>query len=408
MRSGPIAIEIAACTDVGLVRKNNEDYFLVVDLATGKSLGDIYKGEKTPSTLSILLAVSDGMGGQLAGEIASQLAVNTLWDNLLKSSSVAPYDRLVKAVEDANYQVFREGQRPEYRGMGATLTAALVEGDQVYIAEVGDSRAYLMRDGRIKQVTTDQSLIEVLISRGVMSPADAEKSTNRGVLLQAIGAKEEIQVAVTSLPLQSNDYLLLCSDGLSNKVKALEMAQFITKRGATQPACQDMIVTARHRGGEDNITALLAKFNGLGLPTKISTGNITTTLQALSTFDPDRPKQKRRTQRLSSPLVITDKATRYSSTVGGLSGNNRDLASYPQRELLMAEFERLSHHLDKASDSLRVEMEVLRTAAEWLEQGGAINRQLPEIFTKMRSAESTLEHTRKTINEAKELFKKND
>ncbi|MBI4853640.1 MAG: serine/threonine-protein phosphatase [Acidobacteria bacterium] len=407
MRAGPIAIEISACTDVGLVRKNNEDYFLVVDLTTGQCLGDIYRAEKNPSTLSMLLAVSDGMGGQLAGEVASQLAINALAENLIKFSSVDPYDRLVKAVEDANYQVFREGQRPEYRGMGATLTAALVEGDQVYIAEVGDSRAYLMRDGRIKQVTTDQSLMEVLVARGLISQADAEKSSSRGILLQAMGIKEEIQVAVTTLPLQSNDYLLLCSDGLSNKVKASEIAQFIVKRGSTQPACQDMIVTARHRGGEDNITALLARFNGVGLPTKLSNNKITTTLQALSTFDPDRPKPKRRTQRLSS-LSVADKAARFSNTVGGLASNNRNLRSYPRLESLMAEFERLSHHLDKATDSLRSEMEALRDAAEWLEKGGAVNRQLPEIFTKMRSAESTLDHTRKTVAEAKELLKKNN
>jgi serine/threonine protein phosphatase PrpC len=406
MRPGPIAIELAACSDVGLVRKNNEDYFLALDLTTGQTLGDIYKGEKNSNTISILLVVSDGMGGQLAGEVASQLAVNALAENLIKFSSIDPYDRLVKAVEDANYQVFREGQRPEYRGMGATLTAALIEGDHVYIAEVGDSRAYLMREGRIKQVTTDQSLIEVLVSRGLISPADAERSSNRGILLQAMGVKEEIQVAVTAIPLQSNDYLLLCSDGLTNKVKAQEIGQMITKRGSTQPACQDMIVAARHRGGEDNITALLAKFSGIGLPTKISSGKITTTIQALSTFDPDRPKQKRRTQRLSS-LSAADKAARFSNTVGGLSVTNRDLSTYPKRESLLAEFERLSHHLDKASESLRSEIEALRVAADWLEQGGSVNRQLPEVFSKMRTAESTLEHTRKIITEAKDLFKKN-
>lgn len=403
MKSGPIAVEIAACTDVGLVRKNNEDYFLIADLTTGKALGDIYKDEKTTNSLSMLLAVSDGMGGQLAGEVASQLAVNTLWSHLVKFPSVDPYDRLVRAVEEANYQVFREGKRPEYKGMGATLTAALVEGNQVYIAEVGDSRAYLARDGRIKQITTDQSLIEVLISRGLMTPADAERSTNRGVLLQAIGIKEDLQVAVTSLPLQSNDYLLLCSDGLSNKVKAPEMMKFIAQRSTTQPACQDMIVAARHRGGEDNITALLAKFTGSGLPTKISNGKITTTLQALSTFDPDRPKQKRRTQRLSSP--VASEPTVYPSTVGGLS-SNKDLSSYPEREQIFAEFERLSYHLDKATESLRTEMEGLRKAAEWLQQSGSVNRYLPEIFTKMRSAESTLDHTRKSVAESKELLKK--
>jgi serine/threonine protein phosphatase PrpC len=404
MKPGPIAVEIAACTDVGLVRKNNEDYFLIADLTTGKSLGDIYKNEKTTSTLSMLLAVSDGMGGQLAGEVASQLAVNTLWAALLKSSSIDPYDRLVRAVEEANYQVFRESKRPEYKGMGATLTAALVEGDQVYIAEVGDSRAYLARDGRIKQITTDQSLIEVLVSRGLMSPADAERSSNRGVLLQAIGIKEDLQVAVTSLPLQSNDYLLLCSDGLSNKVKASEMMKIISQRNSTQPACQDMIVAARHRGGEDNITALLAKFNGSGLPTKISSGKITTTLQALSTFDPDRPKPKRRTQRLSSP--VASEPTVYPSTVGGLTSRIKDLSSYPEKDQVLAEFERLSYHLDKAAESLRTEMEALRKAAEWLQQSGTVNRYLPEIFTKMRSAESTLDHTRKSVAESKELFKK--
>ncbi|MFY9221910.1 MAG: PP2C family serine/threonine-protein phosphatase [Blastocatellia bacterium] len=406
MKSGPIAVEIAACTDVGLVRKNNEDYFLVVDLSTGKALGDIYKGDKTTNTLSMLLVVSDGMGGQLAGEVASQMAVTSLWENMLKLSNVPAYDRLVQAVEETNSLVFRESRRPEYKGMGATLTAALVEGDKAYIAEVGDSRAYLVRDGRIKQITTDQSLIEVLVSRGLVTPADAEKSTNRGILLQAIGVKQEIQVAVTSLPLQSNDYLLICSDGLSNKIKAQEMMKFISQRGATQPACQDMIVAARHRGGEDNITALLAKFNGSGLPTKVSNGKITTTLQALSTFDPDRPKvSKRKTQRLSS-LSNNDKAVSFSSTVGGLNSQNRDLSSYPEKDNLVAEFERLTFHLDKARESLRVEMEGLRNAAEWLQKGGSINRQLPEIFTKMRSAESTLEHTRTVVAEAKELFKK--
>src|SRR5438105_451959 len=102
MKPGPINIDIAACTDVGLVRKNNEDYFLVVDLNTGQALGDIYQAEQSTTTISLLLAVSDGMGGQLAGEVASQLTVNTLRDQLMKlPRKMAAYDRLVQAVEEA-------------------------------------------------------------------------------------------------------------------------------------------------------------------------------------------------------------------------------------------------------------------------------------------------------------------
>jgi PPM family protein phosphatase len=403
MKSGVIAVEIAACTDVGLVRKNNEDAFLIVDLNSGQLLGDIFKSEQAPENLHLLIVVSDGMGGQLAGEVASHLTVTTLREELMKMSrKIPPYDRIVQAVEQANYKVYRESMRPEYRGMGATVTAALIEGDKVYIAEVGDSRAYLVRNNRIKQVTTDQSLMEVLISRGLISQDEAERSANRGVLLQAIGSKEEVQVAVTSLSLQANDYLLLCSDGLSNKVKSSELLQFINQRTIPQPACQDMIVTARHRGGEDNITALLTRFTGDGLAAKVTSSKITTTLQALSTFDPDRPKQKRRTQRLSS--VPANKTLVYPSTVG-ISAPTRDLSSYQRRDELVAEFERLSYHIDKAIESLHTEMDGMRQAVEWLQQGGALDKRYPEIFAKLKSAESTLEQTKKSITEAKRQFK---
>lgn len=399
-----INIDIAACTDVGLVRKNNEDCFLVADLNTGRSLGDLYRGEQSVERLSLLLAVSDGMGGQLAGEVASQLAVHTLREHLIKLSRRVPaYDRLVQAVEEANYRVYKESQKPQYKGMGATLTAALIEGDKIYIAEVGDSRAYLIRDGRIKQVTTDQSLIEVLVSRGLISPADAERSSNRGVLLQAIGTKEDIQVAVTSMPLHSGDSLLLCSDGLSNKVKSPELLHMVTRRDVAQAACQDLIVAARQRGGEDNITALLAQFTGDSLATKSAPGKITTTLQSLSTFDPDRPKPKKRTQRLSS--IAASKNLVYPSTVG-ISAPSRDLKSYEHRGELAAEFERLAYHLDKSAESLQAEMDGLKRAAEWLQQGGAIDKRLPEIFAKLKSAQATLDQARKSVTEAKEQFNK--
>src|SRR5688500_12825539 len=192
LQENSITLDIAACSDVGLVRKNNEDFFLIADLNSGQPLGDLYRGERAIDELYLLIAVSDGMGGHQAGEVASRLAVTALLEKLSKiSRRIRPYDRLVQSVEEANYQVYRESRRSgEHHGMGATLTAALIEGDRVYIAEVGDSRAYLIRDGKIKQVTTDQSLVEVFVSRGIISPSEAQYSSNRGVLLQAIGTRE--------------------------------------------------------------------------------------------------------------------------------------------------------------------------------------------------------------------------
>src|SRR4051794_38291409 len=118
MKPAVITIDVAACTDVGLVRKNNEDYFLVADLNSGQAMGDLYRSELPSADIYMLLAVSDGMGGQLAGEVASKLTIETLHAELMKMSRKMPaYDRLVQAVEQANYQVYRMGMRPEYRNM---------------------------------------------------------------------------------------------------------------------------------------------------------------------------------------------------------------------------------------------------------------------------------------------------
>jgi PPM family protein phosphatase len=404
MKPNSIAIDIAACSDVGLVRKNNEDFYLASDLNTGQSLGDLYEDEQALGGLYLLLAVSDGMGGHKSGEVASRLAVTVLRDRLIKlPRRIRPYDRLVQAVEEANYQVYRKSRsNAEHFGMGATLTAALIEGNKVYIAEVGDSRAYLIRDGRIKQITTDQSLVEVFVSRGLLTATDAEKSSNRGILLQAIGTKEDIQVAVTSLTLQNDDSLLLCSDGLSNKLKSKELLEITARRETVQAACQDMIVAARKRGGEDNITSLLARFSSEHLISKSAGRKITTTLETLSTFDPDRPKIKKRTQGLSSPL--RSKTLLYPSTIG-IGGVKHSLDNYPQRKELVAEFERLAYHLEKAAESLHSEVDGLKRAAQWLQESGSLDRSLTEMVARLREAQEALKQTRNKVAEAKEKLK---
>lgn len=393
-----LSIELAARTDTGLVRQNNEDALLAADLKTGLDLGSNYTGESE----AFLLAVSDGMGGQRSGEVASQITLQSLLDRMLRTfGKAAPYDRLVQAVEDANYKVYKEsGRKHEYSGMGATLTAALIEDGNCYIAEVGDSRAYLLRRGRIKQLTTDQSLISLFISRGLLTKEEAERSSHRGMLLQAIGVKEEIEVAVTSFPLQRGDCLVLCSDGLSNKLDEAEILGALSAQTLSQ-ACEQMVELAKERGGEDNISLLLARLSGDGLGT--GEAKITTTLKVLSSFDPDRPKARRRTAPLKSE--VQSRNLIFPSTVGS-SVPSRDLSNYEHALELRAEFERLTYHLEKATESLGKELEGLRRAADWLQQGGAIDKRLPDIFARLRSAQATLEQTSKSVAEAKREFKK--
>jgi PPM family protein phosphatase len=263
---GSILVSVFARTDIGLKRAGNEDAFLVADLSTGKTgLGpEISKhavGER-----GSLMVVSDGMGGAAAGEIASELSVKTLLEALQDSLGDIPVgERLNKATEIANERVWSYArQNPKLAGMGATLTAVLVHNNLAYIAQVGDSRAYLIRGGRIKQLTKDQSLIQLLTDSGALQP-DQLSTVPQNVIMQALGTAPTVQVAMSVVELSRNDHLLLCSDGLSNKVEPAEMVDLVDGADSITSACRKLVELANERGGEDNITVIVASFDGGGL-----------------------------------------------------------------------------------------------------------------------------------------------
>src|SRR5205085_384582 len=163
-----------------------------------------------------------------------------------------------EAVENANHVVWGEAEAsPARTGMGATLTAALVRGDRAYIAGVGDSRAYVIREKRIRQLTRDQSLVESLIELGHITREEADISPHRNVILQALGTRPKVAVALMRLRLRRGDMLLLCSDGLSGKLANDELAALALAGPTIDEACKKMVLTAKERGGEDNITVIL-------------------------------------------------------------------------------------------------------------------------------------------------------
>jgi protein phosphatase len=190
--------------------------------------------------------------------------------NQVKDKRALGRNRFIKvfrqAVQEANRVIFEEARtNSQSHGMGTTLTGAAVWGTTVYFAQLGDSRAYLLRNGAITQMTKDQSLVAQLVSAGSLSPEEAKVHPRRNVILQALGIQRNVDVVISVAELKQGDEIVLCSDGLWGKVEPKEIADII-ERNDGAGACRNLIELARERGGDDNITVIVARFDGDGLP----------------------------------------------------------------------------------------------------------------------------------------------
>ena len=244
-------------THVGRVRANNEDCFRIVSLLN-------------------LFVLSDGMGGEAHGEVASALAVETVVKHCTDAEAnpaalamgptqpgwSAHTKRLSTALHLANKNIFKSAEEhPDRRGMGATLTAAWINGAKLSLAHVGDSRAYLLRGGSLLQLTRDHSLVAEQVRRGMLTPAEAEESEMQSVLLRALGAQEEIEVDAEEHLLFPRDVLLLCSDGLTRMVTEPEIAGVLQAETNPISAGEELVAIANERGGPDNITVVIVRIN---------------------------------------------------------------------------------------------------------------------------------------------------
>lgn len=278
-----LRVEIHATSHVGRVRRGNEDNYLLLNISKSKAWTSSQEnGEFVIESQQfdvdhngIVLAVSDGMGGALAGEVASKMAVESVCEKLLTvdddDATLTPDDyenqlisSLYNATLYANYLIHQQGRSdPQFQGMGATFTAIGATPNSVDIIQVGDSRAYLIRNGKIYQVTKDQSLVQQLIDAQQISPEEAETHTLKNVILQALGAQNEIYPVSARIEPYQNDVFVLCSDGLSNKVDAANLQRIVLENiEQLEMACAGLVKLANENGGEDNITVIIAKFSG--------------------------------------------------------------------------------------------------------------------------------------------------
>jgi len=281
-----LTVETHATSHIGRVRKGNEDNYLLLHISDSK----VWMSSQDPGEFvvesqkfeiddsGVILAVSDGMGGALAGEVASKMAVETVSQKFIDDDpekTISPEsfnDSLISKLYDAtvyaNHLIHHQGRTdPQFQGMGATFTGIGITPEAVDLIQVGDSRAYLVRKDRIYQVTKDQSLVQQLIDAGQIQPEEAETHTLKNVILQALGAQNEIFPVSARLAPQREDVLLLCSDGLSNKVSGADMQRIICANFTQlQIAAAELIKEANENGGEDNITLILVKLTGDNLP----------------------------------------------------------------------------------------------------------------------------------------------
>lgn len=251
-------IRVHGATDIGRKRSINEDNYKICPKMN-------------------LFIVADGMGGHIAGEIASRLAVDIIAEAVqFEFESLRDNDRLAdfhpghlldKAIQLANRKILETAQkRPELEGMGTTTVAALVHHNTLHIASVGDSRIYRVRDHEISQLTSDHSWVNMQVRLGNMTAEEARYHPMRNVITRALGTQLEVEIDIMAHLIRHNDVVLLCTDGLSNSIQMPEIAQQINERPDLESATESLIQIANERGGDDNITAVLLQFDYEGDP----------------------------------------------------------------------------------------------------------------------------------------------
>ncbi len=266
----PIKLRLFGRTDVGQVREHNEDNFIVADLTkASRGLMETDRNQLVGER-GVLLGVCDGMGGAAAGEVASQLAVDIIFQKMIAGDTPKDHDdiaaRLVHAIESAGLRIFSEAKLDRTRrGMGTTSTVAALVDDHLFIGQVGDSRAYILRGDRLVQVTRDQSLVNQLIEAGQLTEEEAETFEHNNIILQALGTSDSVQVDLTYVELKRGDTLLLCSDGLSGMVRNEEIREVLRTVDDPLEVCKTLTDRANQAGGHDNITVVVSKFEGEAL-----------------------------------------------------------------------------------------------------------------------------------------------
>lgn len=233
-------------TDIGKRRSANQDF--------------VYASDQPVGNLSNMLIVADGMGGHNAGDLASRYTVESMVDYIEKAVEKRPIPLLAEAIHHANELVVEKAKSDKaLEGMGTTVVAATVQENYLYVANVGDSRLYLI-DQEIEQITRDHSLVEEMIRVGELQRKDAKSHPDRNIITRAVGVRTPVKIDFFDIKLEPGDVILLCSDGLTNMVEDEDILRIVKKSSSLKEASQRLVTEANKNGGKDNISVVLAEF----------------------------------------------------------------------------------------------------------------------------------------------------
>lgn len=253
---------VCGSTDVGMERAGNQDTFVIADLAAHSVTRPCVSTAVDVQQPGMLVVVCDGMGGRPAGDVAAKVAAKTIEKQITEAGTAvvrSPGPVLEHAVHKANSAILATVRaHPEDHGMGTTCTAAVFGPDHLSVAQVGDSRAYLLRGGRLRLLTRDQTMASDLLDAGVLKPEDLHTFRYRHVLSQALGTDQRLNPVITDVELREGDRVLLCSDGLHGPVPDSSIAQILATSSDAAHATQALIDAALDAGGPDNVTAVVA------------------------------------------------------------------------------------------------------------------------------------------------------
>ena len=230
-------------TDVGKERTLNQDYVFTSEIPVGK--------------LANLFIVADGMGGHNAGDYASKYTIETIVEEIEKSKDTSVVKILEKAIQSANRHIRKKSQESEgLNGMGTTVVAATIHGDEMCVANVGDSRLYVINQ-EIKQITEDHSLVEEMVLMGGIRREQARSHPKKNIITRAIGAEDELEIDFFQVKLKKGDFVLLCSDGLTNMIEDEEIRMILQGQRDIVEKAEALVATANNNGGKDNIAVIL-------------------------------------------------------------------------------------------------------------------------------------------------------
>lgn len=237
-------IKTFSITDIGKKRKLNQDY--------------VYTSETPVGPLPNLFLVADGMGGHKAGDYASRCAIETIVDYIGRTGDVEPVGILEAAVARANEMVrYKASSDEAYNGMGTTLVAATIEGNRMRVANVGDSRLYVVGSRKINQITRDHSYVEEMVRMGEIRRDQARSHPDKNIITRAVGAEENIEVDFFDVTLQPGDIVLMCSDGLTNMIEDEEIRMILQGKRDLVEKAESLVNAANNNGGKDNIAVVL-------------------------------------------------------------------------------------------------------------------------------------------------------